>query len=273
MWPFFVKLGPLALTPNELFTVLGVVACGIVLRRRLVELGSSPVGVLDFALAALFGGALGARLYYFLPLWFRGQMSIGQLFSTWSQGSGFYGGYIGGAIAVAITARVKRMPLLKTFDACLGVIPLGFAIGKIGCFLAGCCYGMPSDSGVCFAAGSLCYMTQIREGTLKPGAAASNPVVPVPLFDMVFGFSLYAATIWVGRRARRPGVAGAFSAACYSAYRFGIEFFRNDPDRHTFGSSSLTDSQFTAVAVFLAAAGWGIWLLRKPAENGAPAPK
>src|SRR3982750_669348 len=89
MWPFHVEMGPLAITPNEVFAVLGAVLCGLIARKRLVALGSSPGGVLDFILAALGGGAVGARLYYFLPLWFRGQMSFGQLFSTWSQGSGF----------------------------------------------------------------------------------------------------------------------------------------------------------------------------------------
>src|SRR3982750_4936695 len=104
MWPFHVEMGPLAITPNEVFAVLGAVICGLIARRRLVALGSSPGGILDFILAGLGGGAVGARLYYFLPLWFRGQMSIAQLFSTWSQGSGFYGAYVGGGLGRGATA-------------------------------------------------------------------------------------------------------------------------------------------------------------------------
>ena len=104
MWPFHVSMGPLAISPNEVFAVLGAVVCGYIVRRRLIALGSSPGGVLDFILAALGAGAVGARLYYFLPLWFRGQMSLGQLFSTWSQGSGFYGAYVGGVLGLAVTA-------------------------------------------------------------------------------------------------------------------------------------------------------------------------
>jgi len=274
MWPFRVSLGPLAITPNELFAVLGAVICGFIVRRRLIALGSSPVGFLDFILAGLGGGAVGARLFYFLPLWFRGQMSLGQLFATWSQGSGFYGAYIGGAIALAVTARFKKMPVLQTWDATMATVPLGFGIGKIGCFLAGCCYGMPSSWGLCFARGSLAHSTQIQDRKIAPDSVASLPVQPIQLYDMLFGFALYGALVVLGRRSKRPGEVFAACSVGYSAYRFVIEFFRDDPDRHTFGSLVLSDSQYTAVAVFLVAAVcWMLLRLRKPAENTPATPK
>lgn len=275
MVPFHFKLGWLAITPNEVFAVLGALVCGIIARRRLMALGASPAGVLDYALAAVGGGAVGARLYYFLPLWFRGKMTIGQLFSTWSDGSGFYGAFIGGALALAITARFKRMPLLATWDATMGTVPLGFGIGKLGCFLAGCCYGMPSSAGLRFAPGSLCYNTQLAAGRIPRGAVASLPVVPIQLLDMLFGFALFAALeVLMRRPSKRNGEVYAASAVGYSAYRFVIEFYRDDPDRHTFGASALTDSQYTAIVVFVvAAACWAALRLRKPAETPPPAPK
>src|SRR5687768_1113701 len=116
MLPFYFKLGPFAVTPNELFTVLGVVVGAVIIGRRLIALGTNVGGVLDFILAALAGGAVGARLYYFLPLWFRGEVSFGTLFSSWADGSGFYGAFLGGTLAVALTARLKKMPVLKSLD-------------------------------------------------------------------------------------------------------------------------------------------------------------
>src|SRR5689334_23219518 len=150
MLPFHWKLGPLAVTPNELFAVLGAVIAGWIVRKRLIALGTDNGGVLDFILAGLAGGAVGARLYYFLPLWFRGQIAGSVLFSRWADGSGFYGAFVGGAIAFAVTAKFKKMPVLKVEDAIMATVPLGFAIGKIGCFLAGCCYGLPSSWGLKF---------------------------------------------------------------------------------------------------------------------------
>ncbi|MBV8881874.1 MAG: prolipoprotein diacylglyceryl transferase, partial [Planctomycetaceae bacterium] len=262
-----------AVTPNEIFAVLGAAICGFVARRRLKALGATDGGILDYVLAALGGGAVGARLYYFVPLWVRGQMSLSQLFSTWSDGSGFYGAFLGGALALAVTAHFKKMPVLKTLDATMSTVPLGFGIGKIGCFLAGCCYGMPSPAGVRFAPGSLCYVTQQRAGQIPRGAPSALPVHPVQLYDMVFGFTLFGLLVLLQKRSGRPGEAYAASAVGYSAYRFLIEFFRDDPDRHTFGSSALTDSQYTAIAVFVVATACWAWLrMRKPAETGAPAP-
>ena len=108
MFPFYWKLGPLAVTPNEVFTVIGVVVGALIIRRRLVALGATSGGVLDFILAALGGGAVGARLYYFLPLWFRGQVAFSTLFTTLGDGSGFYGAFVGGSLALALTAQSEE---------------------------------------------------------------------------------------------------------------------------------------------------------------------
>lgn len=205
MLPFYWKFGPLAVTPNEVFTVLGVVVGALIIGRRLMALGTNLGGVLDFMLAALAGGAVGARLYYFLPLWFRGQVSFGTLFSSWADGSGFYGAFVGGTLALALTARFKKMPVLKTLDEIHSVIPLGFAVGKIGCFLAGCCYGFQSSAGVRFAPKSLCYTTQLGAGQIPRGAPASLPVHPVPLYDMVFGFVFFGVLLLLRKRSKRPG--------------------------------------------------------------------
>lgn len=268
MLPFYWKLGPLAVTPNEIFTIIGAVVGALIIRKRLIALGTDTGGVLDFVLTALAGGAVGARLYYFLPLWFRGQVAFSTLFSSWADGSGFYGAFIGGTLAMALCARLKRMPVLRSLDAIHGVIPLGFAIGKIGCFLAGCCYGFPSRWGLSFRPGSLCWRTQKAAGVV-PG----TPVHPIPLYDMVYGFALSAALFVLYRRSKRPGEVVAAGTVGYSAYRFVIEFFRDDPDCHTFGSSALRDSQFTAIALFVvAAAAWARLRLKTPPETPPATP-
>jgi len=275
MLPFRWSLGPLAITPNELFAVLGAALAGLIIRRRLVALGSSNGAVIDFVLAALGGGAVGARLYYFLPLWFRGKVEFSTLFTTWSEGSGFYGAFLGGALAIAATAKLKKLPVLKVLDLVYATVPLGFAVGKIGCFLAGCCYGLPTPRGVTFAPKSLCYATQLQAGQIGRDAACSLPVHPVQLYDLIFGFSLSAALFLLMRRAKRPGEVFAASGVGYSAYRFIIEFFRDDPDCHTFGSAALRDSQYTAIVVFVVACAAWAWLRfrRMPAETPPATPK
>ena len=209
---------------------------------------------------------MGARLYYILPLWFRGKIAFSSLFSTWSDGSGFYGAYLGGILAIALTARLKKMSVLPTLDSVYGVVPVGFAVGKIGCFLAGCCR-IPSPHGVA-STQVACYETQKAAGIL-PG----SPVHPIPLYDMVFGFSLFGALLML-RKSNRPGEVLAATTVGYSAYRFVIEFFRDDPDCHTFGSTLLRDSQWTAIVLFLLGAAAWAWLrLKKPPETAPATPK
>ena len=275
MLPFHWKLGSLAITPNELLVVIGAAFAGWLIRRRLMALGSTQGGVLDFILAGMGGGAVGARLYYFLPLWLRGQTTLAALFSTWSDGSGFYGAFVGGAIAIALTARFKKMPVRSVLDEVFGVVPLGFAIGKIGCFLAGCCYGFPTPSGVRFAPGSLCYITQRGAHQIPAEATSSLPVHPVQLYDLMFGFAFFAALRLLRTRSKRPGEVFAACTAGYSLYRFVIEFFRNDPGRDTFGGGPLTDSQYTAIMLFIVGCiAWVSLRLQKlPAETAPATPK
>ena len=266
MWPFHVRLGPFALAPGELFAFLGLIVVVALARKRVLATGITPGGLLDLSLAALLGGAVGARLYYFLPLALRGQEPWGALFSRWSDGSGIYGGLLLGTAAVALLARIRKQPFLPIFDAGGWAFPLGFAVGKIGCFLAGCCYGRRCDGGLAFRPGSLAYQTQAGRGEIARGSPAALPVHPTQLYEIAFGLALFAALLLYSRRPRPTGVIGCAFFAGYSLWRFVIEFFRDDPGRHGF-NAGISDSQVTALVVLTASvAGW-VFLRRRPLES------
>ena len=205
MLPFTVRLGPLAITPVEVAITVGVVLAAIVGRRRLASIGVHGWELVDTALAAVLGGAVGAKLFYAVPVWIKGGSS-----GPWSDGSGFFGGLALGAAGVAIFSKMRGRAPMAVLDAAAPVLPLGFAVGKIGCWMAGCCFG-------------------------KNGH-------PTQLYEMAFGLVLFAALIV------KPAHAFAKFLLAYSAWRFAIEFLRNDPDRHGFGAS-LTDSQVAALVV------------------------
>lgn len=261
MWPFHLKLGPFAISPVEIFTVLGVALVALIIRKRTAAMGIPPGGLFDLALASLLGGAVGARLFYAVPLWIRGLQGAGAIFSGWSEGSGFFGGLVGGSMAGALACRLKRIPVLPLFDVVAVPLPLGFAAGKVGCFLAGCCYGRPVSGfpGVTFAPGSMAY----REGR----------VLPLQLLELTLGVLLFLGLAWLSRRTRRAGEAYLGLVAGYSAWRFGVEFLRADPGRHAFGASGLSDSQISAVVLLAAAAGAWFLLRRRAAAEPPPAPK
>jgi phosphatidylglycerol:prolipoprotein diacylglycerol transferase len=267
MWPFHVKLGPFALSPVELFAFLGLALVVALARPRVRALGVSDGGVLDLALAALVGGAVGARLFYFVPLWLRGLESGVHLFSRWSEGSGFYGGLLGGMAGVAVLARLRKQPVLDILDASFPPFPLGFGVGKVGCFLAGCCYGSRCGvpPGVAFAPGSLAYNTQLKAREIPAGATSSLAVHPAQLYELALGLALFAGLLWLRRRNPPRGALTCAFLAGYSVWRFAIEFLRDDPGRHGF-NAGISDSQIMALIVFAAAV--VAWVrLRQPAPE------
>ena len=271
MTPFHYKLGPLAISPVEIFIVLGIALGAAVARKRMAEAGATWADLFDFGLAVLVGGALGARLYYFVPLWLRGLQSGSELVASWSEGSGFYGALIGGAAGLATLARIKKLPVLKILDATALVMPIGFASGKIGCFFAGCCYGKRCDGfpGLRFPPGSLAYDTQREAGEIPARAASSLPVHPAQLYELAFAAVLFAVLWWLGRRSKRPGEVTLAMACGYSAWRFAIEFLRDDPGRHGF-NAGISDSQVMALVVMAVSA--VLWILLRRREPAAPPP-
>jgi phosphatidylglycerol:prolipoprotein diacylglycerol transferase len=274
--PFSFRFGPLAIDPVELFALLGVTVAGVLVRRS-IEPKPSWGGMLDLGIAAVLGGAVGSRLFHFVPLWLRGQETAVRLVTTWSEGSGFFGGLVGGTALVLVVARAKKLSLLNVSDAVGLNMPIGFAIGKIGCFLAGCCYGRRCDSfpGVAFRPGSLAYESQRAARVLPPGASASLPVHPTQLYEFLFALCLFAFLHWFKPRFARPGQTYLAYVLGYSLWRFVIEFFRDDPGRHNFGASALTDSQFVAILfVVLTLVLWRILGRRqKSAGEEAETPK
>jgi phosphatidylglycerol---prolipoprotein diacylglyceryl transferase len=266
MWPFHLRLGPFAVAPGEILVFLGIALVAVLARPRLRALGLSDGGILDLTLAALVGGAIGARLYYFVPLWIRGAESASTLFTRWSDGSGFYGGLVCGLTAVALLAWRRKQPVLDILDAGFVPFPLGFAVGKLGCFLAGCCYGRRCDGfpGVGFRPGSLAYQTQLREGAILKGATSALPVQPTQLYELAFGLLLFGALVLLRRRRPPRGTLACAFLSGYALWRFGIEFFRDDPGRHGF-NAGISDSQVMALVVFAASAvAWVLLRQRVP---------
>lgn len=267
MLPFHWRFGPFAISPVELFVFGGfglvVWLAGRVMRR---DHRMSGEQILDFALGALIGGTIGARLYYAVPLWIRGIMKTGEIVGSWSDGSGFYGAFLGGTLGILITGRIKALPAGIVVDATSRYLPLGFGIGKIGCFLAGCCYGVRTDGflGVAFRQGSLCHQTHLKTGLIRKDALHSLPVHPAQIYELLLGLGLFAALTFLARRPRRTGELWCAYGIGYSLWRFTVEFFRDDPGRDTFGSGALSDSQITALVVAAGAAVFWGWLRRRP---------
>lgn len=190
----------------------------------------------ELAIWLIVGGVIGARAAYVFANWSEYAAYPISIFFIRQGGLVFYGGWIGGAAALLLFARVRREPLWPLADFTISAIPLAHAVGRIGCFLNGCCYGKPTDA---------------PWGVFLEGAVRH----PTQLYEFAVNLLIYGL-MWIAlARKPRPGVLLALYLCTYPAARFAIEFFRGDP-RIRHGDLSL--AQWVSLALFLC--GLALWI-------------
>ena len=245
MKPEFHLLGISIKTFGVAFA-LGFVACGAVVARRLRELGKPADWAYEIIFAALIGGVVGARVYYLIQNYNQVKHDlIGNVFS----GSGlvWYGGAIGGAIAVVAWMRWRRVLSLWMLDLCAVGLALGYAIGRIGCQVSGDGdYGIRSD---------LPWAMGYPHGTVPtpPGVT----VQPTPIYETV-AMALVAYTLWRLRDRVRPGVVFALYLLLSGLERLLVEFIRRNHEVLV----GLTAPQLESVALCLIGLAWLASLVR-----------
>lgn len=232
------------------FIMAVVLSC---LRAKKAQLSSDAV--IDIALIAIVIGFLGAKVMYVIVEFDRflaDPMSV-----LGSSGFVVYGGIIAGVIGAILYCRRKKLSFLEYFDLMIPGVAVAQGMGRIGCFLAGCCYGRETDSwlGVVFPEGGI--------------APAGVKLLPTQLFSAGGDFLLAAALILYGRTKPKKGNVGALYLILYGIGRFVIELFRNDPRGEV---GTLSTSQF--ISVFTVIGGIALYITNSrrldassPAEN------
>jgi phosphatidylglycerol:prolipoprotein diacylglycerol transferase len=225
---------------------LGFLACGLLLARRLRELGKPVDWAYEIVFAALVGGVVGARAYFVIQNYDSVRHDLlGSIFS----GSGlvWYGGALGGALGVIAWMRWRRMLTLAMFDACVIALALGYAIGRIGCQLSG-----DGDYGI---RSSLPWAMGYPHGTVPtpPGVR----VQPTPIYETL-AMGLVACLLWRLRDRVRPGVIVALYLVLSGLERFLVEFVRRNAEVW----AGLTAPQLESVALCAIGLAWLAVLVR-----------
>ncbi len=229
-----------------------------------------PEVIYDLALWVFLGGLVGARLLYVWQYWNVRVKTLWDVFKIWEGGIVFYGSILGGAIATLLYWRVRRFPLRPVMDAIAPSLALGIALGRIGCFLNGCCFGDQCDPrfplGVRFPAHSSPWADQVHSGAIAQDAAWSLPVHPTQLYSALDGLILLALLSAYYPLRRRDGEVIGLLMVTYPITRFLVEGLRNDEGAFFAG---LTISQNISIALFLGGLAFWYGLSRMPAERFA----
>lgn len=231
---------------------LAFLACGLVLARRLRELGKPVDWAYEIVFAALLGGVIGARGYYLVQNYSTVEHDLlGSIFS----GSGlvWYGGAIGGAIGVLAWMRWRDAMRLQMFDMCATALALGYAIGRIGCQVSG-----DGDYGI---RSSLPWAMGYPHGTVPtpPGVT----VHPTPIYETV-AMCLVAYLLWQLRDRVRPGVVFALYLVLSGLERLLVEFIRRNAEVW----AGLTAPQLESVVLMIVGLVWLAWMAREDGLSG-----
>jgi phosphatidylglycerol:prolipoprotein diacylglycerol transferase len=233
-----VHIGPITLQTFGICFALAFVAAGAVLARRLKEIGKPADWAYEVVLFALVGGLVGARLYFVIENFDEVKHDLlGNLFS----GSGlvWYGGAIGGAIAVCIWAYWRGMFNLTLLDICAVPLAVGYALGRIGCQVSG-----DGDYGTRWHGP---WAMAYPDGTVP----THHTVQPTPIYETL-AMGLVAYGLWRLRDRFRPGILFAVYLILAGLERFLVEFIR----RNSEVAIGLTQPQITSVVMMIAGVAW-----------------
>jgi phosphatidylglycerol---prolipoprotein diacylglyceryl transferase len=240
-----IEIGPLTLQTFGLMFALAFLAAGALIWKRFEELGKPGDWAYEMGFAALVGGIVGSRLYFIFDNWSEVQDDLlGNLFS--GSGLTWYGGLVGGAIAVLLWARWRGFLNLTLLDVAAPALALGYAIGRVGCQLSGDGdYGKAWDGP---------WAMSYPDGTVP----TTEEVHPTPVYEaLAMGFGAWL--LWRLRDRVRTGILFALYLLYAGAERFLVEFLRRN-DEVALG---LTAAQLESLAMMAAGAIWVVVVHRR----------
>jgi phosphatidylglycerol---prolipoprotein diacylglyceryl transferase len=245
MFPIVLSIGNLHIYSYGVMLFISFL-CGIaVVEHRTKKFGVDPKKITDLALWVLLAVVLGSRLFYVAFHWPEFNHDLIGIIAFWRGGLAglmFYGGFLGGIIAGFLYVYLNKLPVRKLMDAVAPAIMLGEGFTRIGCFLNGCCFGVPTH-GVC----GMVFPHNSPAGATFVG----QPIHPTQLYSSAAGFLLFFFALWLERRNLKPGVLSAILLIVYSLFRFAIDFVRYYEDGANFWGNQVVSLCMTMVGVAL----------------------
>ncbi len=246
MHPILIDLGFFQLPTYGVLLALAVLAGLWTARRRADRVGLDGGRVVDLALWMVIWALVGSKLLLVLVELPRYLRDPAQLVGVLRAGGVFLGGFLAAVVAAAVLLRRYRLEWRSTFDALAPSLALGQAIGRVGCLMAGCCWGAACD-----LPWAITY-TDPRAAA-NVGTPLGVPLHPFPVYAMLMNFTIYGILAALHRRRPAAGRVFATYLLLYGVGRFLLEYTRGDAARGFVLGGLLSTSQL--ISVFLVLAG------------------
>lgn len=265
MLPQLFHFGHFAVPTYGVLVATGVLIGLFIAAKLSARQGENGDNAWNLGIIAVLFAIVGAKILYILVDWSYYTSHPREIFSlgTLQAGGVFSGGLVAAVAASVWYIRRHHMPVLRTCDAFAPGLALGHAIGRLGCFAAGCCYGRKTDLpwGVVFTNPLAQQIT---------GTPLDVKIHPTQLYESIVELINFFLLYWLFRNRRFNGQIIATYMFVYGMARYFLEFVRGDEGRGEVFGGALTATQL--ISIFMVAAGVAIWLWKGWVRHPATPP-
>ncbi|PWB78117.1 MAG: prolipoprotein diacylglyceryl transferase [Holophagae bacterium] len=256
MHPILIDLGFFQVPSYGVLVATGVLLGLLTLKRRADRAGLDGTRLVDVGLWLVIWALVGAKgllVLVELPRYLR---DPGELIGLVRAGGVFLGGFAAAVVAGVALFRRYRLPVLATMDVFVPSVALGQAIGRVGCLLAGCCWGSRCD-----LPWAVTYTDPVAAANV--GTPLHIPLHPYPAYEALFNFVVFLGLELLYRRRPAPGRVFATYLLVYGGGRFLLEWARGDAARGFVLGGALSTSQLIAVLMVILGAALHLWIARR----------
>ena len=232
------SFGPFTIYGYGLMIGIGIIAAYLTAESRAKKLKLDPDKIFGLVIWCLIFGYLGSKILFCITVIDKIIADPAYILHSLQNGWVVYGGLIGGILGGYLYCRHKKVNFMSYFDLAVPSVALAQGFGRIGCFLAGCCYGRETSSafGITFS-----------HSDFAPNGVS---LIPTQEISSVLNFLNFFILITIAKKKKAEGQVGGFYLIFYSIGRFILEFYRGDLERGNVGS--LSTSQFIAIFTLIA---------------------
>ncbi len=230
MYRYLLVIGNFRIPAYGVMIVIGYLVGIYFASKAAQRKGIDPIYIQSLSVWVVIGLVIGARLWFVAEYWDYFSKNFIEIFKLWEGGMVFYGGFIGGLIFGLLYIKIKHLDIPEILDIMAPGVAIAISIGRIGCFLNGCCFGRVTNSfiGIRFPLRYLppAYWSHLKRGLIPSNALYSLPVIPTQLISTIDLLAIFGILWSIRKRVPFKGFLFSLLIGLYGLHRFVIDYFR-----------------------------------------------